>query len=366
MKVIILIAILLISNPISAKNQSLQYTAETIRKEYNIPELGYAIVSADSIFELNCLGFKRSGSSMAAESDDRFHLGSNTKAITGFIAALLVKQNKIHWNTKFFDFLPALKEGSNPAYHNMTLLDLMTHRGGLPPFTDGEEYPNPIVGKFKGDVSTQRYQFVKWVLTLAPVKSAEKVSYSNAGYSAAALMLEKASGKTWENLVLDLGEKLGLDFGFSWPNIHDSSQPWGHWGVEDNKLIPTPPTDSYRICWVEPAGDINMSIMDYAKFVQLQLQGLKGQSLLLTKEEFEFIHYGVPESDHYSIGWTWAINKKGHHISAHNGSAETFYCYAYIINEIDRAYIVLANCGSEQANKGVRKLLMAIMEKYGT
>jgi D-alanyl-D-alanine carboxypeptidase len=364
MNKILSLTLLLITISTAAKSQSLSAVAESLRIEYNIPELGYAVVSSDSILEINTLGYKRASSTIPAEPDDRFHLGSNTKAITGLVAALLVKQNKINWGTKIFDLCPELKTDSDSAYHDITLVDLLTHKARIQPFTDGEEYPNPLVGKFKGDASTQRYQFVEWVLTLDPVKSEERVSYSNAGYSAAAVMLEKASGKSWENLVLDLGKKLGVDFGFSWPNICDSSQPWGHWGV-GNKLIPTPPNDSYRLFWVEPAGDINMSISDYAKFIQLQLLGLEGRSSLLSKEEFEFIHYGVPESDHYSIGWTWAINKRGHYISAHNGSAETFYCFAYIIKDIERAYIVFANCGSEQADAGVRKLLSFLINKFG-
>ncbi len=357
--------LILVINSDYARSQDLNSIADSIRLEYNIPELGYAVVSADTVFEINCLGIKRAGSKIAAEPNDRFHLGSNTKAITGLIAALLVKENKLSWDTKFFDLSPELKPNSNSAYYNMTLLDLLGHRAKIQPLTDGEEFPNPQVCTFKGDASSQRYQFVEWVLTLDPVETEESVSYSNAGYSAAAVMLEKASGKSWEDLVLGLGNRIGLNFGFSWPNICDASQPWGHWYVE-NKLIPTPPTDSYRLCWVEPAGDINMSITDYTKFVQLQLQGLQGKSSLLSKEEFEYMHYGLPESDHYSIGWTWAINKNNHHVSAHNGSADTFYCFAYIIKEIDKAYVVLANCGSEQADNGVRQMLLALMKKYGT
>ncbi len=364
MKKIRLILISFLTASVSMYGQNFESVIDSLRINYNIPELGYAAVSSDSILEMNVKGFKRADTDITAELSDRFHLGSNTKAITGLIAALLVKENKIKWDTRFFDLSTEMRQSSNSAYFNMTLLDLLGHRAKIQPLTDGEEFPNPQLCMFKGDASTQRYQFVQWVLTLEPVETEETVSYSNAGYSAAAVMLEKASGESWEDMVLDLGERLGLNFGFSWPNVCDESQPWGHWEV-DNKLIPTPPNDSYRICWVEPAGDINMSFPDYVKFIQEQLKGLQGESSLLSKEEFEYMHYGLPESDHYSIGWTWAINKKGHHISAHNGSAETFYCYVYLVNEIDRAYIVFANCGSEKADNGVRQILKALMKKYG-
>jgi len=214
MKKLSFFPILLISISISVGSQGLSDFADSIRKEYEIPEIGYAVITSDSILKMDILGVKRAGTAIGADPDDRFHLGSNTKAITGFIAALLVKEKKIGWDTKFFDLNPDLKPNSKPAYYDMTLQDLLTHRARIRPFTDGDEYPNPLVGEFKGDTSTQRYQFVEWVLTLDPVDSEEKITYSNAGYSAAAVMLEKASGKTWENLVLELGEKLGVRFGF--------------------------------------------------------------------------------------------------------------------------------------------------------
>lgn len=356
-KEIITCLIMLVAAFVSVRGQNLSEFADSIRQEYGIPELGYAVVSSDSVLEIATLGFKRANSTITAEPNDRFHLGSCTKAITGFVAALMVKRNVIQWDTRFFDLYPELKASSDSTYYDMTLVDLLSHRAGIQPLTEDEEFPPH--GFFQGS-NSQRYQFVAWVLGKKPVELEEGYSYSNAGYSAAAIMLEKASGKTWEELVKDLGRELGLDFGFSWPNIADSTQPWGH-RTEDSNLIPLPPSDTYDLLWVEPAGDINMSISDYVKWVQFNLQGLKGAGPLLNKQEYEFLHYGMP--DHYAIGWTWGINGKGHKVSAHDGSADTFYCWAYIIREIDRAYILLAN----SANKpGVKELLKILMKRYGT
>ena len=230
----------------------------------------------------------------------------------------------------------------------------------MQPLTEDEEFPE--TDRFKGSVSEQRYQFVAWVLTLDAVETEEKHSYSNAGYSAAAVMLERASGKMWEELVMDLGRELDLDFRLSWPNVADPAQPWGHW-VRNDSLVSTPPTESYNLHWVEPAGDINMTVADYGRFLQMQLRGLNGRGPLLSQKEYEFVHSGMP--DHYSIGWAWGVNAKGHLVSAHSGSAETFFCYGRIIKDVDRVYAVFANCGSEQCDSGIRKLLIRLMAEYG-
>ncbi len=57
--------------------------ADSIRKLYQIPELGYAVVSSQNILELNVLG---------------------VKSVNTNIAAQLVKQQKISWNTKFLPY----------------------------------------------------------------------------------------------------------------------------------------------------------------------------------------------------------------------------------------------------------------------
>ncbi len=38
-----------------------------------------------------------------ATINDKFHIGSNTKAMTTFIIAKYVEKNKLKWDTKFFD-----------------------------------------------------------------------------------------------------------------------------------------------------------------------------------------------------------------------------------------------------------------------
>jgi CubicO group peptidase (beta-lactamase class C family) len=109
--------------------------ADSIRRLYKIPEIAYAVVSSDSVLELATIGVKKINTFIYVESNDKFRIGSNTKAITSFIAAQLVKQKKINWSTKFFDLFPELTQESNKEYRNMTLLDLLSFRTKLFPYT---------------------------------------------------------------------------------------------------------------------------------------------------------------------------------------------------------------------------------------
>ncbi len=335
--------------------QSTGSSIESIRLQYNIPELSYAVVSSDSILALEYGGVTRINTNHKAQLTDRFRIGSITKAITGFIAALLVKEGKIKWDTKFFDLFPELKTTSNKAYHQLTLLNLLTFRAPLSAYT----YTNPVPTKeqFSGDEAAQRYQFTKWFFQQPAYNNNKGIVHSNLGFVAAGLMLEKASGKPYKQLVTDLGERIGISFGFGQPNSTDSLQPWGH----NEDLQPEPPGDNYKLGWLLAAGNINVSLPDYAKFIQLQLRGLQGRSDLLTKQEFEFLHYGLPQ---FSVGWFREKDKKGRPYSYNIGNPGTFLSRVYVFGAADRGFILFANVQSEEAERGMDVLFDALSKKY--
>lgn len=247
--------------------QSNSSFADSIRTKYNIPELAYAVVSSDSIFEIQSLGFQRINSKLKANLNDKFRIGSCTKTITSYITQLLVREGKLKWDTKFFDLYPELIAQSNQAYYDLTLKDFLTFRANIISWS----YANykPTKKEIKGDNQQQRYEFVSWILKQPPIIEKQIVYRANPSYVAVGLMLEKATGKTYETLVAELGQELGIAFDFGQPNSKDINQPWGH----DSNLEPEKPALNYKLNWLSSAGNINVSLTDYSKFIQLQLKG---------------------------------------------------------------------------------------------
>lgn len=337
--------------------QTITPYADSIRLKYNIPELAFAVVSSDSVYEMAVIGFQRKDGHYEANLTDKFRLGSNTKAITGFIAAQLVKENKIQWNTKFFDLFPELKETSNPAYHELTLINLLTFRTRLFPYT--YTYPEPTKEQFSGNEEEQRYQFTKWFFQQTPVTSEGDYHFSNLGYTASGLMLEKVSGKTYKELVSDLGKLLDITFYFGTPNTIDTLQPWGH----DGGLNMEPPFENHKLNWLLAGGNISVSLPDYIKFIQLQLQGLNGQSVLFTKEEFEFLHFGFPR---FSVGWFWLTDENNGKFSYNIGNPGTFLSKVYVFPETNKAFIFFVNAQTDEADAGINELFEMLIIKYGS
>lgn len=338
-----------------ANGQTIASFADSVRKQYHIPELGYAVLSSGEILDINISGVKKINSSLTADINDQFRIGSNTKAITGFIAAQLVHDKKINWDTKLFDLFPELKAKSRHAYHHLTLLNLLTFRSRLFPYT--YTYSKPSQDEFSGDEAQQRYQFARWFFRHKPVKGKDSIHFSNLGYIAAGLMLEKASGKSYQELVADLGQQLGIHFGFGAPNTQDTLQPWGH----DNNLIPEPPGNNYKLNWLLAAGNIHVSLPDYAKFIQLQLKGLSGRSGLLTKEEFNFLHFGLTT---FSVGWFWNTDRNNQTYSYNIGNPGTFLSKVFVYKDLDRAFILFANAQTADTDAGLDVLYLELKRKY--
>lgn len=330
------------------------HLADSIRIANKIPEIGYAIFSGDSVYCENAIGYKNMDTKTIASTNDWLHIGSNTKALLGFIAAELVEQKLIQWNTNFFDLYPELKEIANPNYFDISLLNLLSHRAGIKPYKKNGEIQN--LKKLNGTAKEQRYEFSKILLREKPSNKKGSIEYSNAGYLLACMMLEKVTGKSWQELIDSLGKQLSLRSYTGWPNQYDSSQPIGHINsnpVAANYSFPLPE-------YFYPSGNLSLPFNDYIKFVQVNLKGLHGDSTFLKRETFEFLHYGVQD---YAIGWAWKKDNAGNHLSTHNGSAGTFICHTYIINEKNIGIITWGNSASENIQQGIINLRRMIENK---
>ena len=354
-------------------NATLSALLEQTMRDHDIPGIAVALFDSDTIVIKEAMGKRRLGGEEDIRLDDRFHVGSNTKAMTATMIASLVEDGSLSWEATPMDIFPELAESIHEASKAITLRQLLTHRAGVQPFTDDREFDS--VPKLSGTPLQQRYQCTEYLLTSKPFKTpGEAFEYSNAGYSIATAMAERVTGKPWQELIgLRLFDKLGLDAGFGWPALSDPNQPWGHvyegqlegsleeWQErKSGKLQPHPPTDSYKIRpATAPAGDVNLSIIDFAKFVQMHLRGCRGTQTVLKAETVQSMHKDVQG---YALGW--CVTKKGEIIvSSHNGSAGTFYSQAVLFPLRDFGIVVACNAGHMNAWEGCEKLVQALFDR---
>ena len=319
---------------------TIEVRVRELRRTAGIPAIAAVRVAGSGIDEATTDGVRRIDRPDPVEARDRFHLGSNTKALTALLAALAVERGDLAWDTTAADVLG----GAGPS---PTLRQLLAHASGIPGYTDDEEIAR--VRPLEGDPAAQRAAFARIALADEPLFVAgTQHAYSNAGYAVAAAMVEAVSGETWESaLQTRIFDRLGIDGAIGWPVQERADAPAGH-RLVDGGLVPHDPTeDSYGLpVWLRPAGDVSMSVSDYGVFLADQLAGLAGHGRLGSATTYRALHQPDPPDDAddvgYALGWGVRIGSNGP-ISMHTGSAETFYAVVVLEPARDRGMAVLTN-----------------------
>lgn len=342
-----------------AAAQPVRAYADSIRIAHHIPELAYGVVSPYAIVEMGALGRHSIALPDSASLDDHFHIGSNTKAMTAWLVAYYVERGKLAWDTKFFDRFPDLLAGSDPAYKDITLQDLLSHRARILPALGA---PGEAIPEFSGDHHAQRLAFARHALSLPPTEADPETgfAYSNGGYLLATLMLEQATGKTWAQLVTRvLNRKARLHVGLSWPDNQRRKDTWGHSG-EGDSLVPVPSTTDYQLGYSAPAGDIHIRMPDYLRFVQLQLRGLQANDKYMQAATYQHLHKGLP---FYALGW-FNSTAEGQDLSTHSGTAGTYFSLVVIDRERHVGFVIFVNAFNDDALQGVRALMRGLRALY--
>ena len=362
MKAIITALFLLLNVTTYAQNNSsvnLQYVIDTFIVNNKIPAIAVAVVQLDTvIYAVSGVNSTVNGTLISTSA--KFHLGSNSKAITSFMAAKLVEEGKLAWDTQLVDIIPELKTTIHPKFQHITLEQLLSHTAGMKAYTAASEFAK--LPDFKGTIQKQRLSLVQYSLTNDTILTVGNYSYSNLGYVIAASMLEHVTRKTWEEQLQETFKTNSFgSFFIGFPNKEIKTNPWGHSMLTDT-LQTQSPNFNYDLSIVAPAGDISMNIMDYSKFVQLHLQGISGRNNYLKADTYQKIHFGIEK---YAFGWGNGKSLNGL-VSTHNGSAGNFYAHTMIYKEKKIAFIVIANASSPSTDKAVLQLRRYLFDLYNT
>ncbi len=338
MKHLLLIGLLSLSTLVHAQDL-LEITAQ-LREKNELPALSFVAVGPTRIFNSGTNGYLNLADSAAvAHLNARYHLGSNSKAITAMIAFELVKDGKIKWESTIGELLPELVAEMHPFYGEKTLEELLTHRALVQPHMDGGSNMQWYV--CETTPTACRLAFAQAVLQEEPAQPDPQRAfvYSNAGYVIASVMLERAGALSFENLLeLYINQKNGTQFKIGWPSEVDSQSAIGHLTYEE-VLMPAPER-MYKLGPVfAAAGNINGSIIDQGVFLQAYLLALQTTSDEMTREEARYMLFGKPE---YAFGWLHSIQNEVER-AVHDGSAGTFYCRWIIIDDYQLGIVLNTN-----------------------
>jgi CubicO group peptidase (beta-lactamase class C family) len=233
---------------------------------FEVPGIGLAIVKDDAVVVAKGYGVRKLGEPAPVDSKTLFGIASNTKAFTATALGLLVEEKKIEWDAPVVRYLPAFAMWDPYVTRELTVRDLLVHRSGL--------------GLGAGDLlwwppsTYDRKEIARRLRFIPPAASFRSAyAYDNVLYLVAGEVIEAVSGQSWEDFV---SSRILAKVGMTGSNVRHSAATSTVGNVAtthapiDGKVKPIAPFDSDN---TNPAGGINSSAEDMAKWMRVQLSG---------------------------------------------------------------------------------------------
>jgi CubicO group peptidase (beta-lactamase class C family) len=310
---------------------------------YWVPGLAATRVTTEGVVVKAHAGLRKRKSSDKIGPDDRFHLGSNTKSMTSALAAMLVQEKKLIWETTVAEIFEPKNYEVDEKFGKATLKQLLSHRSGLAAIS-GTEPEWAKMYETEEPPEKAREEYARCFIKKSPTYEVGKhYEYSNEGYIVAGHMLEVVTGKPWETLMRDyLFTPLEMrSAGFGAPGGKEKvDEPRGHtswWSaVEPGKEADNP-------AGLGPAGTVHSSLGDWGKFIAFMLRAAQGKEERLSKEQFEILTTPPDDIDDYALGWVTAERDwAGGKAIWHNGSNTMWYALAWLAPK--KGFAALAAC----------------------
>ncbi len=256
-----------------------------VRKSSKVPAMAAALITSQGLQRVAASGTRRWGTDSPVTTNDLWHLGSDTKAMTATLAAILVEEGKLEWTTTAAEVFPDLAEAFDPGFREVNLLQLLSHEAGLPANLDYGAISQSI------SVRDQRLQAVQMALREKPLSiPGTKYLYSNLGYIIVGAMIERVTDTDWETAITQKVfvplKMVSAGFGgLGTPGMLD--QPWGHLALGKPVASNGPDVDNPPV--LGPAGRVHSTIQDWALFIEDQLRGARGEPGLLSPESYQML-----------------------------------------------------------------------------
>lgn len=358
------------SRAVLAQSALVTEQLEVIRAKYGLPALAAAVVKGGEIVDQAAVGTRLLGSDSPVGVNDRFHLGSDTKAMTATLAGMMIDEGRLNWTSTIGDVLGPEMPGLNSAFSAITLEQLLSHSSGIP--SDNEEMVKFYISGDAFDYTLTDYRkriIAEWGRTHQPeVPAGSPFQYANFGYVIVGAMIEKASGKPWEELITKrIFEVLGLASAGLGPQatFGKFDAPIGHRVDDNGRVTPIawgPAADVPAV--MGPAGIAHMSILDFARWAGWNAaEGLRGPELV-KPETLKRLHRavvkipvigtpkpGTPKPGEYALGWGIVkLDWVPHTVLTHNGSNSLNLAMILVDPVSDIAIVATTNYPGEKAD----------------
>jgi CubicO group peptidase (beta-lactamase class C family) len=349
MKKILVVLLIALATPIVVSAQQEvdldaldKYIAKWV-DAFDLPGLAIGIVKGDSLIFSKGYGVRDVETQETVTPNTLFAIASCSKAFTAASLGMLVEDGKLDWDDKVVDYLPEFQLSDPYVTREITVRDLLCHRSGL--------------ATFDGDLlwyrtSHSREDVIRRIRHL-PLKNGfrEKFGYQNIMYIVASLVIEKVSGKTWDEYVQDyIFSPLGMSSTNTSIEAFIAEQDVAQPHINGKKIAP--------INWDNSAGAaaINSNIIDMSKWMGMWLNDGTFNSYEMmsqkTKRMLWQAHLPLPVGSFdrvngtrfkaYGLGWNLK-DYSGKLVVEHSGGLPGYISKVVLVPEEDLGIVILTN-----------------------
>ncbi|ETN43404.1 uncharacterized protein HMPREF1541_02563 [Cyphellophora europaea CBS 101466] len=292
---------------------------EGLRVQYSLPALAISFNDGTGLNQAHT-GVRKLGDRTNVTADDAWPLGSNTKAMTATIVALLIQDGLLAWNTTLDEIFASANLTIQDAFVNVTIGELATHRSGItgtfgvdnPPLL-----PSQMLELYEMNATLGRAVAVSTVLLLPTLGERGSYQYSNNNYIILGFVIDVVTGEAAEDVISKrLWEPLEMQSA-GWGAVSESNatsveNPWPHllnlttaepyayhpeWPVVFRDLAP----------YMDTAGVAHMSLADYDKWLRLHVDEDAQQAVGLEAVQLEMLHtaYHGEDDEEEAEGYTY-------------------------------------------------------------
>lgn len=339
----------------------LKATIEKIRQDTNTPAIGIALVNKDAPYWIAGLGETNIETHTKADENTLFRIGSVSKMFAALAILKLQEEGKLSLDDKVRDLVPEIQfENRWEETHPIKVAHLLEHTTGWDDIHLAEyaySAPDTMSTKEGLDYHPDSRKS-RWI-------PGTRYAYCNAGSAVVAYIVEKITGKKYEDYIEDTFFKpMGMQ-STSYFQTHLYQQKGATLYTNGNP-------ENYWHILHRAAGSINSSPKDMANFVQfLLLRGATPSQQLISSAAIDRMEtstttlgsatgieagYGLAN---YTSGYKdFHVTFHGHNGGVLGGLSELSYS-----KELETGYVFMINTGNWPAFDKISKTIRAYLLK---
>ena len=169
-----------------------RFIARAMREFPDVPSLGVAVVRDGKTFLARGYGFRDIEKKLPATGDTVYYIASSTKSYFGLLTSILAARGVVDLDAPITKYIAEMKYPEGLDGNRVTLRALLSHTAGIDndaivdrtAFT-GEHTPAMLIGMVGRSRAIEQ----------------GKYKYDNIGYVIASLVLERVTGRKWQDLL---------------------------------------------------------------------------------------------------------------------------------------------------------------------